>query len=299
MARVETGDRVEAEYETFDDYFSSVTDDRWLARVHSGSGFTEGPVWFPAGRYLLFSDIPGDRILKWDETTGASGVFRESAGNPNGNTIDREGRLITCEHSNRRVTRTNHNGSISVLADHFGRRRLNSPNDVVVRSDRSIWFTDPTYGIADGDSETGSRNVYRIDPSSGLCEVVVDDFDQPNGLAFSVDEQTLFISDSRRNHLRVFTVAADGKTLRGGAVMATCDVGNFDGFRLDEHGRLWAGAGDGVHCYNLEGALLGKIKVPEVAANVAFGGVGGDLLFITATTSLYTLRLGVRGAPLT
>ncbi len=260
-------------------------------------------MYIPAGRYLLWSDIPNDRILRWDETTGSVGVFRQPAGYANGGTLDGAGRLVTCEHGNRRVTRTEHDGSVTVIADRYQGKRFNSPNDVVVRSDGSIWFTDPSYGIDSdyeghrADSEIGGCHVYRVDPGTGAVRVVADDFVRPNGLAFSLDERRLYISDSRVNHLRVFDVADDG-ALSGGAVFATCTVGVFDGFRLDQAGRIWTSAGDGVHCYDPDGTLIGKLRVPETVANVVFGGQRRNHLFICATTSVYAILLSVTGAPL-
>jgi gluconolactonase len=290
---------VPTEYVTLDDRFRSCRGDRWLELLYRGCRWAEGPVWFAAGRYLLWSDIPNDRLLRWDEVTGAVGVFRQPAGNANGHTLDREGRLVTCEHGGRRVTRTEHDGSITVLADRYEGHRLNSPNDVVVRSDGSIWFTDPSYGISGhyeggkAESEIGGSHVYRIDPVTGASRAVTDDFAQPNGLAFSLDEQTLYICDSGRRHIRSFAVL-DDDTLSGGEVFATCTEGFFDGFRLDDEGRIWTSAGDGVHCYHPDGTLLGKILVPETVSNVVFGGPRRNQLFITATTSLYTMRLAVR-----
>jgi gluconolactonase len=290
-------------YEALDDRFASCRGDRWLERLQGGCRWCEGPVWVPAGRYLLWSDIPNDRILRWDETNGAVGVYRQPAGNTNGHTLDRDGRLVSCEHGNRRVTRTEHDGSITVLADLIDGHRLNSPNDVVVRSDRSIWFTDPSYGITryyeghKGDIEVGGCHVYRIDPVTGAVTTVATDFAQPNGLAFSIDERTLYIDDSHLGHIRSFAVGDDG-SLSGGEIFATCTSGSFDGFRLDDEGRIWTSAGDGVHCYDPDGTLLGKILVPEAVSNVAFGGSRRNQLFITATTSVYTIRLGVRGASL-
>jgi gluconolactonase len=247
----------------------------------------------------VWSDIPDDRLLRWDETTGVVGVYRRPSGHANGNTVDRDGRLVSCEHGNRRVTRTEHDGTVTVIADRFDGHRLNSPNDVVAHSDGSIWFTDPSYGIAShyeggqADSEVGACHVYRTDSATGACAVVADDFAQPNGLAFTLDERTLLIGDSERRHVRSFAVHGDA--LSGGDVFATCDQGTFDGFRFDDEGRLWAAAGDGVHCYHPDGTLLGKVLVPEVVSNVAFGGPRRNQLFITATTSLYTIRLGARG----
>ncbi|MEO8265652.1 MAG: SMP-30/gluconolactonase/LRE family protein [Ilumatobacteraceae bacterium] len=298
---------IAAQFEVLDDRFAGCRGDSRIERLYDGCRWAEGPVYVPAGRYVLWSDIPNDRMLRWDEMTGSVGVFREPAGHSNGNTLDREGRLITCEHGNRRVTRTEHDGSISVLATHVDGKRLNSPNDVIVRSDGSIWFTDPAYGI-DSDyeghratSEIGACNVYRIDPSTGDVAVVADDFDRPNGLAFSLDESRLYIADTRRNHIRVFRVG-DGTgplgagPLGAGEVFAECTAGHFDGFRLDDTGRLWAGVGDGVHCFDPDGTLIGKLHLPEDAANLTFGGLARNRLFITATTSLYSIRINVNGA---
>jgi len=292
-----------ATYEVLDDRFRPCTNgDVRIEQLHGGCRWAEGPVYVPAGRYLLWSDIPNDRILRWDETTGSVGVFRQPAGYANGGTLDAAGRLVTCEHGNRRVTRTEHDGSVTVIADRYQGKRFNSPNDVVVRSDGSIWFTDPSYGIDSdyeghrADSEIGGCHVYRVDPGTGAVRVVADDFVRPNGLAFSLDERRLYISDSRVNHLRVFDVADDG-ALSGGEVFATCTVGVFDGFRLDQAGRIWTSAGDGVHCYDPDGTLIGKVRVPETVANVVFGGPKRNHLFICATTSLYAILLSVTGGP--
>jgi len=293
-----------ATYEVLDDRFRPCTNgDVRIEQLHGGCRWAEGPVYVPAGRYLLWSDIPNDRILRWDETTGSVGVFRQPAGYANGGTLDAAGRLVTCEHGNRRVTRTEHDGSVTVIADRYQGKRFNSPNDVVVRSDGSIWFTDPSYGIDSdyegyrADSEIGGCHVYRVDPSTGAVRVVADDFVRPNGLAFSLDERRLYVADTRVNHLRIFEVADDG-ALSGGAVFATCTVGVFDGFRLDQAGRIWTSAGDGVHCYDPDGTLIGKLRVPETVANVVFGGQRRNHLFICATTSLYAILLSVTGAPL-
>ncbi|HEV2109354.1 MAG TPA: SMP-30/gluconolactonase/LRE family protein [Thermomicrobiales bacterium] len=272
--------------------------------LYEGCAWAEGPASFAAGRYLVWSDIPNDRLLRWDETTGVTGVFRQPAGYTNGNTVDREGRLVSCEHGGRRVSRTEHDGSVTSIADRYEGKRFNSPNDVVVHSDGSIWFTDPAYGIESdyeghrGESEIGACHVYRVDPSSGAVKIVADDFDRPNGLAFSPNEQHLYVSDTggpHTRHIRVFAVAGDG-SLSGGSVFATCTVGAFDGFRLDDAGRIWTSAGDGVHCYHRDGTLLGKVRVPEKVANVEFGSAKRNRLFICGTTSLYAVRLPVNGA---
>jgi gluconolactonase len=228
-------------------------------------------------------------------------VFRQPAGNTNGHTLDGRGRLVSCEHGNRRVTRTEHDGSIKVLADQWDGHRLNSPNDVVVHNDGSVWFTDPAYGIDSdyegfkGEVETGGCHVYRIDPVSGSVAKVADDFNRPNGLAFSLDGSQLYIADTRENHIRLFDVKDGG--LSGGEVFAECGNGVFDGIRLDSEGRVWAAAGDGVHVYHPDGALLGKLLVPEVVSNLAFGGAKRNRLFMTATTSVYSILLTVNGGP--
>lgn len=295
-----------------------VSDDRFLrlalGNVHletlsTGCRWAEGPAYFPAGRYLIWSDIPNDRILRWDETDGSVSVFREPANNTNGHTMDPEGRLVSCEHRGRCVSRIEHDGARTVLASTFEGRRLNSPNDVVVKSDGTIWFTDPTYGIDsdyEGDaapSEIGGSYVYRLDPATGELAAVATDFVKPNGIAFSPDERLLYVADTGATHvkdgprhIRRFAIAADGRTLSGGEVFAECTAGLFDGFRLDVHGHLWTSAGDGVHCYHPDGTLLGKIRVPEVVANVCFGGRKRNRLFICATTSLYAVYLNTQGA---
>jgi gluconolactonase len=293
-------DRIRTELEVLDERFRSCDGDDWTERLFTGCRWTEGPAYFPAGRYLVFSDIPSDRMLRFDEVTGAVGVFREPAGYANGHTVDRQGRLISCEHGTRRVTRTEHDGSITVLASHYDGKRLNSPNDVVERSDGSIWFTDPSYGI-DSDyegnkapSEIGACHVYRVAPGAGEIRIAADDFVRPNGLAFSLDERQLYIVDTRNKHIRLFDVASDG-ILIGGQVFATCDAGTFDGIRLDDAGRVWAAAHDGVHCFDPDGTLLGKLHIPEIVSNLTFGGPKRNDLFITATSSVYRLRLRVTG----
>jgi gluconolactonase len=279
-----------------------------LEKLYEGCRWAEGPAYFPAGRYLIWSDIPNDRMLRYDETSGAVSVFRHPAGYSNGNTVDLQGRLISCEHGNRRVSRTEHDGSITVIASHYQGKRLNSPNDAVVKSDGSIWFTDPAYGIDSdyeghkAESEIGACHVYRVDPHSGEIGVVADDFVRPNGIAFSPDERRLYVADTGATHvkdgprhIRVFDVS-DGGGLSGGKVFATATAGLFDGMRLDEAGRIWTSAGDGVHCYDPDGTLLGKILVPEAVANVVFGGVKRNRLYICGTTSLYAIMLPVNGA---
>jgi gluconolactonase len=279
-----------------------------LDRLFDGCRWAEGPAYFPAGRYLVWSDNPNDRMMRYDECDGTVSVFRQPSRNSNGNTVDRQGRLVTCEHAGRRVSRTEFDGTVTTIADRHRGKRLNSPNDVVVKSDGSVWFTDPSYGIDsdyEGDkapSEQAGNYVYRVDPVSGELGVVADDFVQPNGLAFSPDERLLYIADTGRTHredgpahIRRFAVGDDGKLADRG-VFAECTIGLFDGFRLDTEGRVWTSAGDGVHCYDPDGSLIGKIRVPETVANVCFGGAKRNVLYICATTSLYAVRLPVNGA---
>ena len=278
-----------------------------LELLSTGCRWAEGPAYQAGGRYVVWSDIPNNRMMRYDEIDGHVGVFRAPSQNSNGNTIDRVGRLATCEHRTRCVTRTEHDGTITILADRYNNKRLNSPNDLVVTSDDAIWFTDPTYGIQSdyeglkGDSEIGSSNVYRIEPKTGAVVAVVTDFIQPNGLAFSVDETRLYIADSGRTegaqfpaHIRVFDVGKGGK-LTGGRVFAECENGVFDGFRVDEDGRIWASTATGIDCYEVDGTLIGRIRVPEVVSNCVFGGLMRNRLFITATTSLYSVYVTVRG----
>lgn len=279
-----------------------------VEKLYTGCRWAEGPAWFGAGRYLVWSDNPNNRMMRYDETDGSVSVFREPSNNSNGNTVDRQGRLVTCEHQARRISRTEHDGTIVTIADRWQGKRLNSPNDVVVKSDGSIWFTDPTYGIDsdyEGDkaeSEIGASYVYRVDPATGAVEAVITDMVKPNGLAFSLDERQLYVVDTGRTHgaehpahMRVFDVSDDGK-VSGGRVFADCTVGLFDGFRLDDQGRIWTSAADGIHCYDPDGTLIGKVKVPEVVANCVFGGIKRNVLYICGTTSLYAVRLMVNGA---
>ncbi len=289
---------IEARFEVLDERFAGYGGDAFFARLHTGGRWLEGPAYFAAGRYLVFSDIPNNQMLRWDETSGAVGVFRAPSGYANGNTVDRQGRLVTCEHGNRRVSRTEHDGSVTVLADRYQGMRLNSPNDVVERSDGSIWFTDPSYGIDSdyegyhAESEIGACNVYRIDPGSGEVRLVAGDFVRPNGLAFTLDERQLYIVDTREKHVRRFDVT-DAGTRKGGEVFATCTAGSFDGMRLDHQGNVWISAHDGVHVFAPDGTLIGKLHVPEVVSNLAFGGPRRNDLFVTATSTVYALRVNV------
>jgi gluconolactonase len=278
-------------------------------KLYSGCRWAEGPAWFAAGRYIVWSDIPNDRVLRWDETDGSVSVFMQPAMNSNGHTVDSQGRLISCEHRSRCVSRIEVDGTRTVLADRYDGKRLNSPNDVVVKSDGSIWFTDPSYGIDseyEGDAapgDIGANNVYRIDPRNRRVSVVATGFVQPNGLAFSPDESLLYISDTGLthqpngpHHVRRFAVASDSRSLSGGDVFATCPKGLYDGFRIDVDGNLWLSAGDGVHCHASDGSLLGKVLIPEATSNLCFGGAKLNRLFICATTSLYSVYLNTRAA---
>jgi gluconolactonase len=291
---------VPAEWVKLDDRFAGIRGDSRIERLWTGGRWLEGPVYSPAGRYLVWSDIPSDRILRWDETSYQVSVFREPAGNTNGHTLDEQGRLVSCEHGNRRVTRTEHDGSVRVLADGHNGGRLNSPNDVVVSPDGAVWFTDPAYGIDSdyeghrGAIEVGGCHVYRIAPD-GTLSVVADDFNRPNGLAFSTDGSLLYVTDTEEATIRVFTV--DGDKLTGGELFAECGNGAFDGIRLDSEGRIWGAAADGVHIYHPDGTLLGKLLVPETVSNLCFGGPKRNRLFLTATTSVYSLLTTVNGAP--
>lgn len=298
----------DALYEVHDPRFRAlIVGSARLEELYSGCRWAEGPVWFSDANQLIWSDIPNQRMLRWTPGAGVS-AFREPSNFANGNTRDRQGRLVTCEHGPRRVTRTEFDGSITVLADRFEGKRLNSPNDVIVRSDGTIWFTDPTYGILSdyegykAEPEQPTRNVYRLDPATGDISAVVSDFGQPNGLAFSPDEKTLYVADSGASHdqqwprhIRAFDVGDDGK-LSKGRVFAVIDNGFPDGFRLDVAGNLWTSAGDGVHCFAPDGTLLGKILVPQTVANLTFGGPRRNRLFIAATTSIYVVYVTATGA---
>ncbi len=279
----------------------------FLEKLHGGLRWAEGPAYFADHRCLIWSDLPNNRMLRWDEENGTVTLFRAPSNYANGNTRDREGRLVTCEHRGRRVTRTEQDGTITVLAERYQGKRLNSPNDVVVKSDGTVWFTDPSYGISaeyeggKAESEIGGCNVYRLDPRDGSLRVVVDDFHRPNGLAFSPDESVLYIADSgfwpdptAPHHIRAFDVGTDGG-LRNGRVLAEVTPGIPDGFRVDVEGNVWTSAGDGVHCITPAGDLIGKIRVPEKVANVCFGGPKRDRLFICGFTSLYAIHLNTRG----
>jgi gluconolactonase len=292
--------KIKAVWERRDERFARVDGDEHLEVLFDDGDWVEGPAYFPAGRYLVFSDIPNDRLLRWDETSGAVGVFRAPAGYTNGHTVDRDGRLLSCEQGGRRVSRTEADGTITTVADRWDGKRLNSPNDLVEHSDGSIWFTDPSYGIDSdyeghrAESEIGACHVYRVTPD-GEVGVVADDFVRPNGLAFTADEQELFVVDTRQKHIRRFGVGKSGE-LEDRGVFCGCESGSFDGIRFDSDGRLWAAAHDGLHCFDLDGTLLGKLVLPHVASNLTFGGPKRNHLFVTATTTVYRIRLNVNGA---
>jgi gluconolactonase len=296
-----------AELEILDNRFKPyIPGNCWLEKLYTGTKWAEGPVYFPAGDFLLWSDIPNNRMLRFVDGLGTS-VFRSPSNFSNGNTLDQCGRLITCEHLGK-VTRTEADGTVTVLAEKYEGKRLNSPNDVVVKSDGSIWFTDPPYGIlshyegSKRESEIGANYVFRLDPATGGLKAMSDDFVMPNGIAFSPDETRLYVSDTGGSHddkgphhIRVFTVTENG-SLSGGEVFAEISPGLSDGFRLDTDGNVWTSAGDGVHCISPEGDLLGKILVPEPVANIEFGGPERNRLFICATTSLYSIYTSQNGA---
>jgi gluconolactonase len=280
-----------------------------VERLATGFRWAEGPVWFGDGRYLLWSDIPNNRIMRWDEETGAVSVFRKPSNYANGNTRDRQGRLVTCEHDSRRVTRTEYDGTVGVVLDCFDGKPLNSPNDVVVKSDDSVWFTDPPFGIL-GHYEGHlapvelPTNVYRVD-RGGQATVVVGDIPRPNGLAFSPDESRLYVvvSGAVPREIRVFDVVDRGTRLANGRVFIDCGTGVPDGFRCDTDGNLWCGWGggegqDGVAVFNPDGKLIGRILLPERAANLCFGGAKRNRLFIAGSQSLYALYVNAQGATL-
>jgi gluconolactonase len=265
-----------------------------LQKLAGDFKFTEGPVWIPEkGGYLIFSDIPANHLKKWDPKTGVT-VFRDDSHNANGNTIDRQHRLVTAEHSGRRVSLTGKDGTVKTVVSEFDGKKFNSPNDVVVKTDGTIWFTDPDYGLGKGQREIDGNYVYRFDPKSKAVTALVKDFDKPNGLCFSPDEKKLYVADSGKpRHIRVFDVRKDG-TLANGKIFCAIDNGVPDGIRCDAAGRIWSSAGDGVQIFAPDGSLIGKILVPEPPANLCFGGKDGKTLFITARSSLYAIGISGR-----
>ena len=271
--------------------------DSRLERLATGFQFTEGPVWRASEGSLFFSDIPANRIHKWSPDKGVT-VFRDPSGNSNGLTYDKEGRLLICEHGNRRLSRIEKGSSYMVLADRFSGKRFNSPNDIVVRSDGTIYFTDPPYGIQPEQQELPFQGVYRLDPVSRKLTLLVDDFERPNGLAFSPDETVLYIADSSaRRHVRAFEVKDDG-TLDNSRVFAEIRSklpGNPDGMKVDVDGHLYVSAAGGIWVFSENGEHVGTIETPETPANCAFGDEDWKSLYIAARTSVYRIRLGVPG----
>ena len=293
----------EANFEIFEANFKSmINDDAQFLTLHSGSQWSEGPVFLHHRDMVIWSDIPNDRMLSWTPTSG-SDIFRYPSGYSNGNFLDLQARLLTCEHGNRRISRTEKNGEIITIVDNFNGNRLNSPNDLVVKSDGAIWFTDPPYGILSdkegykSESELEGNFVFRYDPLEDQLSLISDDFDKPNGIAFSPDEKLLYIADSGDpKNIRVFNVSDDGKSINNGRVFTEISPGVPDGFRVDSEGNIFTSASDGIQVFTPSGVLLGKILVPERTANCAFGGSFKDTLFITASTSLYSIKMNVTGA---
>jgi gluconolactonase len=285
-----------------------------VEQLATGLQWAEGPVWFGDGRYLLVSDIPNDRILRWDDCSGEFSVFRQPSGNANGHARDQQGRLVSCEHLGRRVTRTEHDGRIAVVADRFDGKPLNSPNDITVAADGAVWFTDPDFGI--GSDWEGLRatpeqphSVYRIEPQTGELQRVLDDLAGPNGLAFTPDGKRLLVVESRAQpHRVIWSYAVDGATLSGKRLLIDAEgPGAFDGIALDTQGRIWCGFGsggqpdvdaallDGVRVYSASGEPLAHIHLPERCANLCFGGAKGNRLFMASSHSLYALYVNARG----
>ncbi len=299
-----------SDYEIHDPRFAKlIIGHAKLERLWTGSRWAEGPVYVPAARHVLWSDIPNDRVLRFVEDDSSVSVFATPCGYQNGHTLDREGRVVACEHLGRRLSRLDPDGVWRALATHFEGKRLNSPNDVVVKSDGSIWFSDPTYGIdgfyegALAQSEIGGSFVYRLDPASGEVAAVARDRIRPNGLAFSPDEQLLYVADTGETHvadtpraIHVYRVGPDGRSLAHEKVFAVCDAGLFDGFRVDWRGNLWASSANSVRAYAPDGTLIGRIRVPELVSNLCFGGRARNRLYITAQTSLYAIYLNTHPA---
>jgi gluconolactonase len=278
------------------EFRNCVPADAKVEKLAGDFNFVEGPTWVPAdGGYLVFSDIPANQLKKWTKDGGVT-TFRQPSNNANGNTTDLEGRLVTAEHSGRRISMTEKDGTVRTLVDQYDGKKFNSPNDVVVKSDGTVWFTDPPYGVPKGEKKEQEGNyVFQYDPKIKKTTVVVKDCDMPNGLCFSPDEKKLYIADSGKpRHIRVFQVEKDG--LKNGKVFCAIDKGGPDGIRCDARGRVWSSAGDGVHIFDANGSLLAKILAPESPANLCFGGQDGKTLFIIARKSLYAVQTSVTGA---
>jgi gluconolactonase len=294
-------------FDSFDPRFDQLLlPDSQLTRLATGAAWSEGPVYLSSDESVIWSDIPNNRLLRWTERDGLS-VWRSPSNFENGHYLDAAGRLVSCEHGRRCISRTEKDGSVTVLADSYQGKRLNSPNDLVVKSDGSIWFTDPPYGILSdregykAESELGDNYVFRLDPETGDLTIATDEIEEPNGLAFSPDESLLYIADTSaalreggNHHIMQFDVV-EGSELRNGRLFAQINPGLADGFRLDIHGNIFTSALDGVHVYTPDGFRIGRIPVPEKVANLTFGGPGRNRLFITASTSLYAVTLNTRG----
>lgn len=306
MVDLPLGPGSSASIEVVDPEFAACIDGSAVVeRLWTGGRWTEGPVWLPVEGILVWSDIPGNRMLRWREADGDIALFRSPTGSANGNTRDRQGRLVTCEQDQRRITRTERDGRITIIADRINGKRFTSPNDVVVKSDGSVWFTDPAYGsggpLYEGKVELDGCHVYRADPATGEVRQMTADMVMPNGLAFSLDEKLLYVVDTGSthhpdgpNHIRVFAVGADDSLTARGTFVS--DKGKaLDGLRLDRDGRIWAGAGEGVRCYRADGTLLGRIRLPERVANLEFAGADRSRLFMCGTTSVYCVSTGTAG----
>ena len=293
----------EPKFEIFESNFKlMINDNSQLMILYSGAEWSEGPVFIKNRNMVVWSDIPNDRMLSWTPKAGVE-IFRSPSGYSNGNFLDLQGQLLTCEHGNRRISRTNKNGEVVTIVDNFNGKKLNSPNDLVVKSDGSIWFTDPPYGILSdkeghkSDSELEGNFVFRYDPIVDKLTLISDDFDKPNGIAFSPDEKLLYIADSGNpKNIRVFNVSEDGESINKGRVFAEISPGVPDGFRVDTDGNVFTSASDGIQVFTPSGVMLGKILVPERTANCAFGGKNRETLFITASTSLYSIAMNTKGA---
>ncbi|MBD3183043.1 SMP-30/gluconolactonase/LRE family protein [Candidatus Poribacteria bacterium] len=280
-----------------------VPEDSKLERLVTGFEFTEGPVWDTVQKCLFFSDIPGNKIYRWENGKGLN-LFREPSGKSNGLTFDKQRRLVACEHANRRVSRTEEDGTVITIADSFNGKKLNSPNDVVVKSDGSIYFTDPPYGLtADfgvlGEQELPFQGVYRLSADGENLQLLVDDFEKPNGLAFSPDESLLYIDDTDGINIRVFDVNDDGtiSNSRAFTEISGDEEGNVDGMKVDSQGNVYVTGPGGIWIFDPDGNKLGRIDIPEVSANMAWGDDDWKTLYITASTSLYKIQLGIKGIP--
>jgi gluconolactonase len=292
-----------SDYDVLDDRFGAlIVGHARLERLWTGCRWAEGPVYVPSAKSVLWSDIPNDRLMRLDETDGSVSVFESPCGYHNGHAIDAVGRVVACEHGGRRISRLEADGRWTMLADRFNGKRLNSPNDVVVKSDGSIWFTDPTYGIDShyeghaAESEIGASFVFRIDGASGVLSAVVTDRVRPNGLAFSPDETVLYVADTGATHvpglpraIHAYDITPDGRGVGAARTLAVCDAGFFDGFRVDRDGNVWTSSADAVRVHTQDGTLIGRIKIPEIVSNLCFGGPKRNRLYITAQTSLYAI----------